>query len=214
MEDATPERWLPVVGHEGLYEVSDGGRVRSMPRARTKGGLLKPMLDRYGYHWVTLPGEARRQCRRAIHQLVAEAFIEPRPDGTEVRHLDGNPGNNRPANLAYGSHGENMRDKREHGTDPNLAKTHCPQNHEYTEANTVIRNGSRFCRECARISSLNTYYAKREKEGKKPRLKFATEEERLVHQRERSRERQRRYQERKRARAVAEAGQLQLADMP
>lgn len=51
-----------------------------------------------------------------VHQIVADAFIGPRPADAEVRHLDGNPLNNRPENLAYGTHAENEADKKLHGT--------------------------------------------------------------------------------------------------
>jgi predicted transcriptional regulator len=54
--------------------------------------------------------------RRSVHTLVLEAFVGPRPDGTECRHLDGNPANNRVENLAWGTKLQNEADKVRHGT--------------------------------------------------------------------------------------------------
>ncbi|AAK94350.1 HNH endonuclease [Myxococcus phage Mx8] len=50
-----------------------------------------------------------------VHQLVADAFHGPCPTGQQVRHLDGNPTNNVPANLAYGTALDNAADRVRHG---------------------------------------------------------------------------------------------------
>jgi hypothetical protein len=54
--------------------------------------------------------------RRAVHKLVAEAFLGPCPPGQQVRHLDGNNQNNAATNLTYGTKRENELDKMRHGT--------------------------------------------------------------------------------------------------
>lgn len=51
-----------------------------------------------------------------VHHLVLEAFVGPRNAGSEARHLDGDPLNNTPANLAWSSHAENVTDQLKHGT--------------------------------------------------------------------------------------------------
>lgn len=109
------ERWLPVVGWEGLYEVSDLGRVKSLPRVGTSGVILKPSLRKDGYiqHGLT------RNCNhvnRLLHHLVAEAFIGPRPAGCECCHNDGDPGNNALANIRWDTPLGNSADKTRHGT--------------------------------------------------------------------------------------------------
>jgi hypothetical protein len=166
MNDTTPERWLPVPDYEGLYEVSSYGQVWSVPRATTRGGILKHIVYPNGYHFITLTRDGVQQ-RFPVHGLVMRAFTGPYPEGLEVRHLDGDPGNNRWApgstedeiraaggNLIYGTHSENMRDKKEHGTEWQSNVTHCPKNHEYTPENTrILKSGSRACRECATIQS-------------------------------------------------------------
>lgn len=85
---------------------------------------------------------------RYVHDLVAEAFLGPKPQGLEVCHGDNNTRNNAASNLRYATRSENHRDKRKHGT--NGRKTHCPQGHEYRTS--VRRDGTfqSYCCECQR----------------------------------------------------------------
>ena len=85
------EVWKPVAGYEGLYEVSDHGRVRSLPGFRWngqnihafKGRILKLQCSGIYYH-VALSRDGRVRCIK-VHQLVAEAFLPPCP-GTQGKH--------------------------------------------------------------------------------------------------------------------------------
>jgi hypothetical protein len=76
--------------------------------------------DPNGY--VTLKVTLGHKCRTVRrHTLVLETFKGLRPiDGLECRHLDGNPGNDHPLNLAWGTHTQNMQDAVIHGTHVNL----------------------------------------------------------------------------------------------
>ena len=117
-------RWVP--GYEGIYEVSNMGRVRSVDRLlyhynwrakanrahKIKGRMLRPGKASHGYFTVALG----RGNSRTVHSLVAEAFIGPRPEGCEVLHADGSRDNNRAANLRYGTRSENNLDAVKHGT--------------------------------------------------------------------------------------------------
>jgi HNH endonuclease/NUMOD4 motif len=152
------ERWLPVPGFEGLYDVSDLGRIRSwhgrmgLPRPH----FLTPAFDRPGYLFVLLCKDGQRT-RGRVHQVVAGVFHGPRPDGLVIRHLDGNSTNNAASNLTYGTASENAQDTLTHGHNPKRNKTHCPQGHPYDEANTRVKpNGHRDCRACARAHNLRT----------------------------------------------------------
>lgn len=62
-----------------------------------------------------------RGSTRTVHTLVMEAFVGPAPKGQEVRHLDGDPSNNRLGNLAYGSRSQNLRDNKWQGKPRKLA---------------------------------------------------------------------------------------------
>jgi NUMOD4 motif/HNH endonuclease len=160
---AAPERWLPVPGYEDSYEVSNHGQVWSRPRTTTRGGLLKLIPDRHGYLHVTLTQNGKQK-HFPVHRLVMLAFAGAPEPGQEVRHLDGNPANNRwepgteeeskaaGGNLAYGTHARNMADMAEHGTCLVTAReTHCPKGHEYTPENTRSRQRGGFaCKQCIR----------------------------------------------------------------
>lgn len=149
----TGEEWRPVVGYEGLYEVSDQGRVRSLPRHGTRGQILKPYVGNRGYPTVN-PARDGENRTLPIHRIVAEAFLGPRPEGLVVRHLNGKHNDPRLANLAYGTPRQNQIDSVMHGTHSRAVRTHCPTGHEYTEANirrVPSRPGARYCRECERL---------------------------------------------------------------
>lgn len=141
------EEWRDVRGLEGRYQVSSLGRVRSIPRARTRGGILKAVQRNKSdkYLVVGLPGGTR-----TIHRLVAEAFLERLPQHELVRHLNGVPTDNRVSNLAWGTHSENNQDTVRHGRNVARNRTHCPRGHEYNEANTHWYQGVRRCRACWR----------------------------------------------------------------
>lgn len=103
-----PERWLPIAGFEGCYEVSDLGRVRSLPRVirhsdgkpRTVRGRIRKATVKGHYFQVCLNGNGKKR-DAAVHVLVAETFIGPRPDGQVVCHGPGGKLDNRAANLSY-----------------------------------------------------------------------------------------------------------------
>ena len=103
------EEWRPVVGFDGLYEVSTHGVVRRVGRARgTAGGPLKTHIGNHGYPSVTLCKNCVRS-ERLIHRLVAESFIGECPPGMDVNHKDGNKLNSNATNLEYVSKRDNSR---------------------------------------------------------------------------------------------------------
>lgn len=157
------EQWLPIIGYEGLYEVSDHGHVRSLDRTaitsagvtrRIRGRIMNATVGGHGYLTVSLFRDGTRQTRN-VHSLVVESFVGARPGrGIEVRHLDGNRLNCNLANLRYGTPQENQADKRAHGRNANLNRTHCPFSHELVEWNyygqSQSKYGRRQCIACAR----------------------------------------------------------------
>jgi len=97
------ETWKPIIGYEGLYQVSDLGKVRSLKFGKER--ILKPGMSA-GYLAVGLCNNGQKT--RKVHQLVAEAFIGPRPDGYETCHKDDVKTNNVLTNLYYGTKSENL----------------------------------------------------------------------------------------------------------
>lgn len=104
-----------------FYQASEDGRIRSVDRRKhTSNGQSRFYLgkeiapasaNQYGHPKCRVGGK-----NRYVHQLVAMAFLGPRPEGTQVCHIDGNAKNCAATNLRYGTPTENNADKRRHGT--------------------------------------------------------------------------------------------------
>mgnify|MGYP000296532945 CR=1 FL=1 len=169
------EQWKAIPWYEGLYEVSDAGRVRSVERYVRQGGgagylrhypstVRSLHTDPNGYMRVTLKRNGGSY-NHLVHHLVLEAFVGPRPARKECRHLNGQRGDNRLANLQWGTSSENSHDVVRHGHHPNADKTHCKRGHEFTPENTILRaDQARACRACNR-ERANAWYLTNRKTG-------------------------------------------------
>jgi hypothetical protein len=98
---AREERWRPVPGYQGWYEVSDFGQVYSLSRAAARGGLLTPQLNSAGYRFVRLHKYGRVRTK-TVGQLVLLAFAAPASPGTRARHGPGGRLDDRLLNLRWG----------------------------------------------------------------------------------------------------------------
>lgn len=145
-------RWVSVSGYEGRYEVSDDGRVRSLPnRTRRSVRELAQAVDNGGYRIVTLYSSSGR-ATKLVHRLVASAFCGDPREGDEVCHGNGNRQDNRASNLRWDTRSKNQLDAVRHGTHSMSSRTHCARGHAFTERNTYKRpSGGRYCRECHRL---------------------------------------------------------------
>lgn len=102
------EMWIDIAGYNGLYQVSNFGRVRSIDRSvKTLHGtrkaserILKPCVNKKGYLVVTLSKESQVYPAR-INRLVAEAFIPNPQKHPVVNHKDRNRSNNNADNLEW-----------------------------------------------------------------------------------------------------------------
>lgn len=119
------EIWKPVVGYEGLYEVSNRGRVRSLDRRVFNGVGYYVMPGRIlkqskthinkNYQKVLLKKPGEKHKNEKIHRLVAMAFID-KPSGKDyVNHLDGDKANNNVENLEWCNLSENSQHAMENG---------------------------------------------------------------------------------------------------
>ena len=115
-------KWKPVVGHEGIYEISDQGLVRSLSRKDSLGHLRKEKIlslcpgDTSGHLTVGLTSKEGVRKRRYVHQLVLESFVSLRPRDMQACHNDGDATNNCVANLRWDTPSNNSIDKQNHGT--------------------------------------------------------------------------------------------------
>lgn len=138
----TTEQWRRVPSSPD-YLVSSHGRVASFNPRWKRPRFLRGHVATNGYRMVYV-GKVR-----TLHGVVAEAFHGPRPDGMQIRHLDGDKTNNRASNLTYGTASENAIDSVEHGVHPNASKVECIRGHAFDERNTYITPiGTRGCRQC------------------------------------------------------------------
>lgn len=106
------EIWRDIVGYEGLYQVSNLGRVKSLDKYDNKGRFhaerIKSQVNNgKGYLIVNLKHNGKQRMR-TVHRLVAEAFIANPNNYEDVNHIDGNKENNQVDNLEFCTHRSNM----------------------------------------------------------------------------------------------------------
>lgn len=97
------ERWRDIKGYGGRYQVSDAGRVRSMPKHnRLTVKILKPFINKKGYAHIVLDNKGH-----LVHRLVLSAFVCESDTKKEVNHIDGIKDNNILENLEWCTKSEN-----------------------------------------------------------------------------------------------------------
>lgn len=125
------EEWRPVVGYEGVYEVSDLGRVRSVDRwnvdsrgrkFKRSGRIIAGGKSGAGYPYVVLWRNSREKLAY-VHRLVAEAFLPPIQGKLEVNHINGVKTDNRAENLEWCTSSENKSHAFRVGLKKNAART-------------------------------------------------------------------------------------------
>lgn len=106
MSKLLDEIWKPIVGYEGLYEISNHGRVFGLKWNK----IMKDKYDYAKYRVIGLTKDGQQKVLK-VHRLVAEAFLqdfyEYNAIGYHVDHIDGNKSNNHISNLQMLSHFEN-----------------------------------------------------------------------------------------------------------
>lgn len=103
------EKWLPIEGYEGLYEISSYGRVRSLNYRKKGVRKVLKCYARVGYYIKTsLVKDGVRKYYR-VHRLVAQAFLpQPMEGQTQVEHINTDKRDNRMQNLRWVSPKGNM----------------------------------------------------------------------------------------------------------
>ena len=95
--------WKDIKGYEGLYQISDDGKVRRL----FKGGRTKELKNRDGLYYTVSLSKGCKKTSYSVHRLVAEAFIDVPTNHLEVNHKDGNKKNNNVENLEWVTQEEN-----------------------------------------------------------------------------------------------------------
>jgi hypothetical protein len=106
------EKWKAVPGYTGAYEVSNLGRVKSLPRSSTSGGLVAVSIAHRGYPRVCLC-MSNKMKHINIHRLVAQAFLPNPTNLPQVNHKNGVKTDNRVENLEWCDNKYNMKHARE-----------------------------------------------------------------------------------------------------
>lgn len=152
------EIWRTLPGDPWLHVSNRGDIYRDDFWAGNWARALRVRLDRGGY-----PRISHKGIWRPVHQLVLETFAGPCPPGELARHLNDIKTDNRwPENLCWGTPAENSADAVRNGNHPNAAKTHCPADHPYDDANTYVRpGGQRACRACRAAGMRRASIARR-----------------------------------------------------
>ena len=169
------EIWKDIPDYEGLYQVSNYGRVKSLHFGKEK--LLKPQPNSNGYLRVYLYKE-KKQKLKYVHQLVAIAFIPNNNpiEKTEINHIDENKENNCVNNLCWITHKENCNygTKLHRQSEKMKGKFKGEQNpmygkHHTEESKKKISNGrkGKYC------GINNPFYGKHHTEESKKKLSLA-----------------------------------------
>lgn len=151
------ENWKDILGYEGFYQVSNKGRIKSLPRITKRSNgrqytVRERILKQYE---LVFKGEkkprkmvhlkSKKSNRFLVHRLVAEAFIPNPKKLPQVNHKDGNPFNNNVDNLEWATNKDNVIHAYENGlmrTEKRVAKV-CPLTKEKLE---VYKSGSEAAR--------------------------------------------------------------------
>lgn len=153
------EIWKDIVGYEGLYQVSNLGRVKSLDRyvGHNKGGkrlykgsIIKQGLCKQGYYIVQLCKNNKAKTKR-VNRLVAQAFLDNPNNLPQVNHIDKNKYNNKVENLEWITSKDNTRYSRclkvdQYDLENNYIRTWESASDVHSELNYNISNIHQCCR--------------------------------------------------------------------
>jgi len=170
------EEWRPIPEWEGIYQVSNQGRVRSLDRIVLVGNTHRKLPSRprkftvlpKGYRQIQLHIDGTVKAL-LVHRLVLTVFHGPPPPGLEACHINGDTSDNRIENLMWDTHAANISDAVRAGKHVGSA-VRCPQGHDLDAGNTYLSAaGSRSCKKCRRRVSRESYERRKGSPSPPPR---------------------------------------------
>lgn len=169
------EIWKDIKGYEGLYQVSNLGRVKSFKTNKRKYEYkyMSLVIDKKGYLTVSLCGNHKRKTYK-VHRLVSQAFIPNQEGKTQVNHIDGNKQNNRVDNLEWCTNGENGIHAYKNGLRPNVRTVRCITTGEkYYSTREAGRLTNTDHSDISRCCKNKKKYAGRDKNGNRLKWEYA-----------------------------------------
>lgn len=158
------EQWRPIAGYEGIYSVSDLGRVRrdAGSAGARAGRILRNRDQSDGYLDVNLSRDGHHRAF-LVHVLVANAFLPLDPERIQVDHIDGNRKNPALSNLERVTPAENSRRRLERAGDYLGDRTHCKNGHPFEGDNLKKKSAKRYGRVCRACENARNraYYARK-----------------------------------------------------
>jgi hypothetical protein len=134
------ENWKDINGYEGYYQISNFGKIKSLPRVLEnrikKETILKLIINNHGYVACGLTINNKHK-RFLVHRLIAEAFIENTQNKPFINHINGIKDDNRIENLEWVTHSENVK----HAYDIGIKKSKSGKNHYAAKIVLNLENG-------------------------------------------------------------------------
>lgn len=155
------EIWLDIEGFEGVYQVSNLGRIKRIADSRTSksGKIMKATRSgRTGYYLIGLTKD-KKQIRFSVHRLVAAAFLGRCPTGYQCNHRDGNRINNNVSNLEWVTPSENLKHSfRVLGRQPTISPRYGEDHHNTKLKKSDIPNIRKMLKEKVSLREIGRRY--------------------------------------------------------
>lgn len=163
------EIWRDIEGFEGLYQVSNKGKVKRLKGYQCKKEReLKNKQDKYGYHYVILSKEGKAKTLK-MHRIVAKEFIPNLDNKPLINHIDGIKTNNHASNLEWCTSSENIKHAFDKGLNTNYGRNAKLTNRDVVEIRKLYATGEYIQKKLAemfgcsksQIGAITTYTSRK-----------------------------------------------------